>query len=179
MQTIASSTTPPGPRAAPPRNGVSVWTRRVVLALLVVLFALTAAARSIRLSRPHSTGGQPSARPVRRRRRLQDAYVLHRQQTVAVPPWCWKRLPRHHVDLGLGAARARHRHARVRLRPGRAGLERRGAGAARRPQHARELHALLQNAGVAGPYVLVGHSLGGLSVRMYADQYPTRSRAWC
>jgi len=39
-------------------------------------------------------------------------------------------------------------------------------------QHARELHALLANAGEAGPYVLAGHSLGGLSVRMYADRYP-------
>ncbi len=38
--------------------------------------------------------------------------------------------------------------------------------------HAQELHTLLQNAGVPGPYVLVGHSLGGLSVRMFADQYP-------
>ncbi|MCL5995131.1 MAG: alpha/beta fold hydrolase [Chloroflexi bacterium] len=39
-------------------------------------------------------------------------------------------------------------------------------------QHAHELHALLQNANVAGPYVLVGHSLGGLFVRMYATLYP-------
>jgi pimeloyl-ACP methyl ester carboxylesterase len=39
-------------------------------------------------------------------------------------------------------------------------------------QHARELHALLATAQVPGPYVLVGHSLGGLSVRMFADQYP-------
>lgn len=39
-------------------------------------------------------------------------------------------------------------------------------------QHARELHALLENAGVEAPYVLVGHSLGGLSTRMFADQYP-------
>jgi pimeloyl-ACP methyl ester carboxylesterase len=39
-------------------------------------------------------------------------------------------------------------------------------------QHATELHALLTNAGVPGPYVLVGHSLGGLSVRMFADLYP-------
>ena len=39
-------------------------------------------------------------------------------------------------------------------------------------QHALELHALLQNADVAGPYVLVGHSLGGLFVRMYAALYP-------
>jgi pimeloyl-ACP methyl ester carboxylesterase len=39
-------------------------------------------------------------------------------------------------------------------------------------QQARELHTLLTNAGIAGPYILVGHSLGGLSVRMFADQYP-------
>jgi pimeloyl-ACP methyl ester carboxylesterase len=39
-------------------------------------------------------------------------------------------------------------------------------------QQAEELHTLLVNAGVGGPYVLVGHSLGGLSVRMFADLYP-------
>jgi pimeloyl-ACP methyl ester carboxylesterase len=39
-------------------------------------------------------------------------------------------------------------------------------------QHARELHALLTNANVPGPYILVGHSLGGLYVRMFADLYP-------
>ena len=35
-----------------------------------------------------------------------------------------------------------------------------------------ELHTLLANAGIAGPYVLVGHSLGGLVVRQYAHSYP-------
>jgi pimeloyl-ACP methyl ester carboxylesterase len=35
-----------------------------------------------------------------------------------------------------------------------------------------ELHTLLGRAGVAGPYVLVGHSLGGLVVRQYAHAYP-------
>jgi pimeloyl-ACP methyl ester carboxylesterase len=39
-------------------------------------------------------------------------------------------------------------------------------------QTAAELHTLLEGAGVAGPYVLVGHSLGGLYVRTYASQYP-------
>jgi pimeloyl-ACP methyl ester carboxylesterase len=39
-------------------------------------------------------------------------------------------------------------------------------------QQARELHALLTVAGVHGPYVLAGHSLGGLVVRMFADRYP-------
>jgi pimeloyl-ACP methyl ester carboxylesterase len=36
-----------------------------------------------------------------------------------------------------------------------------------------DLHALLQAAGVTGPFVLVGHSLGGLFVRLFASTYPT------
>lgn len=35
-----------------------------------------------------------------------------------------------------------------------------------------ELHTLLINAEIGGPYVLVGHSLGGYTVRMFADLYP-------
>jgi len=35
-----------------------------------------------------------------------------------------------------------------------------------------ELHTLLVNANVQGPYVLVGHSLGGVLVRGYAHNYP-------
>ena len=35
-----------------------------------------------------------------------------------------------------------------------------------------ELHKLLTNAGVAGPYVLVGHSFGGYNVRFFAHEYP-------
>lgn len=40
-------------------------------------------------------------------------------------------------------------------------------------QHmATELHTLLTNAGIAAPYVLVGHSFGGLVTHVYAAQYP-------
>ena len=35
-----------------------------------------------------------------------------------------------------------------------------------------ELHTLLVNANVLGPYVLVGHSLGGMLMRVYAHNYP-------
>src|SRR4051794_19350613 len=35
-----------------------------------------------------------------------------------------------------------------------------------------ELHALLQAAGIPGPYVLAGHSIGGFVSRMYASTYP-------
>jgi pimeloyl-ACP methyl ester carboxylesterase len=34
-----------------------------------------------------------------------------------------------------------------------------------------ELHGLLEKARVPGPYVLVGHSLGGLAARLYAGRY--------
>ena len=37
-----------------------------------------------------------------------------------------------------------------------------------------ELNTLLHNAGEAGPFVLVGHSLGGVHVRMFAAQYPAQ-----
>ena len=44
------------------------------------------------------------------------------------------------------------------------------------PRHSRqvaeELMSLLENAGVPAPYLLVGHSLGGLNVQVFADLYP-------
>ena len=39
-------------------------------------------------------------------------------------------------------------------------------------QFAKELHTLLERAGVPGPYVLAGHSMGGLTVRVFAHNYP-------
>jgi pimeloyl-ACP methyl ester carboxylesterase len=38
-------------------------------------------------------------------------------------------------------------------------------------QLSKELHTLLQNAHIPGPYVLVGHSFGGLVVRVFAHDY--------
>lgn len=39
-------------------------------------------------------------------------------------------------------------------------------------QFAKELHTLLEQANIAGPYVLVGHSMGGLPVRVFVHKYP-------
>ncbi|HEY6952843.1 MAG TPA: alpha/beta hydrolase [Bacteroidota bacterium] len=39
-------------------------------------------------------------------------------------------------------------------------------------QCAYELHTLLRNAGIPGPYVLVGHSAGGYRVRIFQSLYP-------
>jgi pimeloyl-ACP methyl ester carboxylesterase len=44
---------------------------------------------------------------------------------------------------------------------------------------ARDLHELLQRAGVSPPYVLAGHSFGGLNVRVYSRLYPDDVAGWC
>ena len=40
------------------------------------------------------------------------------------------------------------------------------------PRLADELHALIAAAGLQGPFVLVGHSFGGLTIRLFAARYP-------
>ncbi len=47
-----------------------------------------------------------------------------------------------------------------------------GPGPRDAEQIARELHALLEGAGIPEPYVLVGHSYGGLYMRVFSAQYP-------
>jgi pimeloyl-ACP methyl ester carboxylesterase len=57
--------------------------------------------------------------------------------------------------------------------PGEMGPEPRDA-----KQISSELRAQLTKDGIEGPYVLVGHSFGGLYMQTYATRYPTRWRAW-
>ena len=47
-----------------------------------------------------------------------------------------------------------------------------GAGSDHTDREVDDLHALLAAANVDGPYVLVGHSYGGMVVRVYAAAYP-------
>ena len=47
-----------------------------------------------------------------------------------------------------------------------------GAGPRTSQQIVQELHLLLVHAQVNGPYLLVGHSVGGLNMRLYAYRYP-------
>lgn len=40
---------------------------------------------------------------------------------------------------------------------------------------AKELHTLLQNANIPGPYIMVGHSLGGAAVRVFVHDYASEA----
>jgi pimeloyl-ACP methyl ester carboxylesterase len=42
--------------------------------------------------------------------------------------------------------------------------------------HVRDLHTLLQNSGEPGPYIVVGHSIGGIQARKFYNAYPQEVR---
>ncbi len=42
-----------------------------------------------------------------------------------------------------------------------------------------DLHALVGAAGIEEPFVIVGHSAGGLAARLYAATYPDDVSGWC
>jgi pimeloyl-ACP methyl ester carboxylesterase len=57
--------------------------------------------------------------------------------------------------------------------------DRAGMGKSDKPPHpassediVSDLHRLLEMAGIRAPYVLVGHSFGGMNVRLFASRYP-------
>ncbi len=76
------------------------------------------------------------------------------------------------ANMGWIAPRvAAHTRVCVYDRPGRGGSEPVGI-AQDAAQIATDLHTLLEQANVPGPYVLAGHSFGGLYVLTYAARYP-------
>ncbi len=84
-------------------------------------------------------------------------------------------------EAGIGATNLNWRHIQETVSgfTGTASYDRGGLGfssrclTARTPANiAQELHNLLERAGIKPPYILVGHSFGGLVMRRYALLYP-------
>jgi pimeloyl-ACP methyl ester carboxylesterase len=155
------------------KNGVVFWTRRVLLGLLAFIVGLAALGAS---NQAIATARDRRAFPPRGQLVDVGGYRIHlhsmgRNQgnpTVILiacaactsANWGW-------VQPALA------QFTRV-VAYDRAGFGWSDVGPAPRDalQNVRELHTALGRAGIAGPYVLVGHSLGGPLARVYAGQYP-------
>ena len=148
------------------RSRTRTWLLNPVLAVLV-LFALGGAFQTI--------GGALEPR-VAMRGKLVDvgAYRLHLECTGTGAPTVV-------LEAGGGASAAtfgliapevaRHTTVCVYDRAGK-GWSDAAPTAPDGAQIATDLHTLLERADIAGPYVLAGHSFGGLYVMRYAAQYP-------
>lgn len=157
----------------PPRQGWLVWTRRILLGLLITLVALgaigatyqaIATARDARNFPPpgqlvdvggyrlhlYCTGqGSPTV-------------ILESGQASSLAVWSW-------IQPQVAQTTQVCAYDRAGIGWSEAGPEPRDA------RHlAAELHTLLTNAEIAAPYVLVGHSFGGPVTRLYAADYPTQ-----
>ena len=148
------------------RSRARTWLLNPVLAVLV-LFALGGA---------YETIGRATEPSVAMRGELVDvgAYRLHLEctgtgaPTVVMEPGGGASS----ASLGLIAPDvARHATVCVYDRAGK-GWSDAAPTAPDGAQIATDLHTLLERADVAGPYVLAGHSFGGLYVMRYAAQYP-------
>ena len=144
--------------------------RRIVRALLVIVFLLAAAGF---LYENISEARDRRFHPMPGKRFDLGGYKMHLDCTGAGSPAVI-------LDSGLGDSYLSWR----KVQPQIAGFtrvcsyDRAGIGysdSSPRPRTSRifaeELHTLLNAAGVAPPYVLVGHSLGGFDVRLYASLY--------
>lgn len=153
------------------RSRLRRWAKRVLLGLagVVALLLLTGAAYQFVAAKVDERKYSPPGRLVD-----VGGYRLHLNCTGEGPPTVV-------LDAGLGGGVLDwslvqpevSEFARV-CSYDRAGLGWSEAGARPRTsqQIVKELHALLGNAGVQAPYVLVGHSIAGIHAQLYAGQYP-------
>ena len=172
MNTItASSTTGAPPPIARRRHGWMAWVRRALLVLLIAPLALAASGA---IYQAVATAIDRRSYPAPGHLVDVGGYTLHLHCVGTGSPT---------VILEAAAAATSAHWSWVQpdvatttriCAYDRAGMGWSAPGPEPHDGHhiAIELHTLLTQAGIAGPYVLVGHSFGGLYVRTYAAAYP-------
>jgi pimeloyl-ACP methyl ester carboxylesterase len=174
MNTIPSSTTTSvKPQSAQPKSRVRVWLKRALLSLLVLVIVLPLAGAAYQAV---ATEMDKRAYPPPGQMIDVGGYQMHLYCTGANVDGS----PTVILEQGLGGISS----AWALVQPEVAKVtrvcsyDRAGMGWSdsspepRDAQHiAQELHTLLHNANISGPYVFVGWSFGGLYVREYAGQY--------
>jgi pimeloyl-ACP methyl ester carboxylesterase len=174
MKVITQSTaTPVKPQTAKPRRWVFVWLKRIALWLVVGITTLAVAGAVY-----HTVATAIDQRAFPPPGKMVDvgSYRMHLYCTGANVDGS----PTVILEQGLGGISSGW--ALVQPEVAKAtrvcSYDRAGMGWSdsssepRDAQHiAQELHSLLHNANIPGPYVLVGWSFGGLYIREYAAQY--------
>lgn len=169
-----SSTAKAEPHATQPKNRLRIWTQRILLGLVITLVALCAigatyqaiGARADKRNFPppgqlydvggyrlhlYCTGPQDTGNP---------AVILETLSGGTSANWAWVQPEIAKVTRVCSYDRAGRGWSDPSPRP------------QTLLQTVKDLHTLLQKAEIAGPYVLVGHSIGGIYVRKYAADYP-------
>lgn len=173
----ASSPAEVRPQPARPKNRLLVWVRRILLGLALIILALVVAGAVYQ-----AAGARADRRSFLPPGQLYDVggYRLHLYCTgpedSSSPPviletlsggtssyWAWVQPEVAKVTRVCSYDRA-----------GR-GWSEPGPQPQTLQQTVSDLHNLLQQAGVAGPFVLVGHSIGGNYMRRYAADYPNET----
>jgi pimeloyl-ACP methyl ester carboxylesterase len=158
------------PNAAPPSLPAHPWLRRIVLGGVVVTLALAAAGM---IYENISEARDRRFNPMDGKLVDVGGYKMHIDCAGQGSPTVV-------LESGLGETYISWRKVQPQIANftrvcsyDRAGLGYSDSSSRSRTSRdiAEELHALLQAAGVAPPYVLVGHSMGGYDVRLYASLY--------
>lgn len=170
---IQSTTMSEKPQSARPRRGVLAWLKRIVLWLMVGIITLTAIGATYQI-----IATQIDLRAYQAPGQMVDVggYQMHLYCTGTDGDGS----PTVVLETGEGSTSAAWALVQPEVAKAtrvcsydRAGMGRSEPGPEPRDaQHiAQELHSLLHNANILGPYVFVGWSYGGLYVREYAGQY--------
>jgi pimeloyl-ACP methyl ester carboxylesterase len=161
-------------RATQPKRGCLFYVRRGLLVIFLLPFALIAS--GFVYETIMQTGDAQRYPPPGRLVEV-DGYRMHIHCVGEGSPTII-------MESGSGGFSVQHHALQNRLREDSrvCAYDRAGMGwSDARPetrtawQIARELHTLLNNAGIEPPYVLVGPSLGGLFVRAFAAEYPAET----
>ena len=170
MSTVSTAMSNDG-QATPVKRGRILWLKRVLLAVIVLIFALPttgiiyesvmAASDAERYPAP----GQMVA---------VDGHQMHLNCVGTGSPTVLLESGFNSTSLDWGLVQPEIAQFNRVCAYDRAGLGWSALGLEPRTpeQIVTELHTLLQNAAIEAPYVLVGHSIGGKYIRMYADLYP-------
>lgn len=177
MTTIETTDTLNRPRSTQPsRHRVLVWLYQILLGLLILLVVLGAigatyqTVATLRDARAFPPLGQLVDVGGRRLHLYctgqgSPTVILESGQANSLAVWRW-------IQPRLAGNRAQTTRVCAYDRAG-VGWSDPGPLPRDTRQMALELHTLLHNAAIAPPYVLVGHSFGGLVTHVYAAQYPT------